>query len=373
MGDRDYYEVLGLERDADVAEIKKAYRRLALRYHPDKNPGDEQAEERFKEAAEAYAVLSDQGKRRRYDAYGKAGLGGQPGFSGFDEEVFGDFSDILGDLFGFGGIFGGGRRGRGRRGARAGADLRYDLEIDLEEAVRGMETRIQVPRAELCETCGGQGAKAGGIATCTTCRGQGQVAFQQGFFTIARPCTRCGGAGREITDPCGDCRGQGRVRRERTLTVRIPAGVDDGTRLRMVGEGEPGDPGGPRGDLYVVLRVREHPRFRRAGRDLVCELPLSFAQAALGAVLGVPTLHGREPERLTVPPGTQSGARFRLKGQGAPAVGGGARGDLWVVAQVRTPERLSPEERELFEKLAELEGTESGERGLFERVKDIFT
>ena len=259
MSDRDYYEILGVSRDADLAAVKKAYRQSALRDHPDKNPGDKEAEDRFKEAAEAYSVLSDPEKRRIYDQFGKRGLGGAGGFHGFDQDIFADFSDILGDLFGLGSVFGGGRR---RGGGGAGRDLRYDLEIEFEEAVRGLETRIQVPRLESCEDCGATGAAEGGSHVCEQCGGRGQVAFQQGFFTIARPCGLCGGTGRRITHPCPTCEGRGRLSREKTLRVRIPAGVDDGTRIRMTGEGEGGVQGGPPGDLYIVLHVREHEFFQ---------------------------------------------------------------------------------------------------------------
>lgn len=365
MARRDYYEILGVERDADAEAIKKAYRKLALKYHPDRNPGDPEAEERFKEAAEAYAVLSDPDKRRRYDLYGHEGLGAEPVFTGFDADIFAEFSDILGDLFGFGGLFG--ERGRAR--ARRGDDLRYDLEIEFEEAVRGLETRIRVPRLERCPTCRGSGAAERGVSTCPQCRGRGQVAFRQGFFTVARTCGRCRGAGRVVVKPCGTCRGEGRVQRERTLTVRIPPGVSDGTRLRLAGEGEAGAEGAPPGDLYVVLRVREHPVFRRRGQDILCEVPVSFPQAALGARVEVPTLEG--PEMLEIPPGTQSGAVFRLAGRGAPSLDGRSRGDQVVTVVVRTPTRLTAEQRHLLEKLAELEGPATRERSLFDRVKDI--
>jgi molecular chaperone DnaJ len=368
LADRDYYEVLGVAREADLAAITRAYRQAAVKNHPDRNPDDPHAEERFKEAAEAYAVLSDPQKRQRYDQFGKAGLGGGPGFRGFDQEIFGDFSDILGDLFGFGSIFGGGRRG-GRRGARGG-DLRYDLEIDLEEAVRGLETRIRVPRHETCERCRGNGAEEGGSETCTQCGGRGQVAFQQGFFTIARPCGQCNGQGRRITDPCRECGGKGRNQRERTLTVRIPAGVDEGMRLRMSGEGESGTAGAPPGDLYVVIHVREHDVFVRDQDDLHCRVHVSFPQVALGTEVEVPTIDGKET--LKIPAGTQSGERFRLRGHGAPSLNGGRRGDQYVTVQVHTPKRVTAEQRELLEKLAELGGDEAGERGLFDRVKDIF-
>jgi molecular chaperone DnaJ len=370
LSDRDYYEILGVAREATPDEIKKAYRRLAMKHHPDKNPGDKAAEEKFKDAAEAYAVLSDPEKRQRYDRFGRAGVGAGPGggFQGFDPETFADFGDILGDLFGFGGAFGG--RGRGRQ-AR-GADLRYDLEIEFEEAALGLETRIQVPRLERCDTCDGKGTTSpDGIQTCTQCRGRGQVAFQQGFFTIARTCGACGGAGRRIVKPCKSCQGQGVVRRERTLTVRIPPGVEDGTRLRLSGEGEAAPGGGGAGDLYVVLSVKEHEHFRRDGVDLLSSVVVSFAQAALGTEVEVPGLGGSR-SRLTIEPGTQPGTRFRLDGEGIAALGGRGRGDHVVTLQVRVPRRLSTEQRELVEKLAQLDGEEPAERGLFERVKDIF-
>lgn len=368
MPDDSYYQVLGVSRDADTSAIKKAYRRLALKYHPDKNPGDAEAEERFKEAAEAYAVLSDPEKRQRYDRFGKAGLGNQAGFPGFDQEIFGDFSDILGDLFGFGGIFGGGGR-RGRRVPR-GRDLRYDLEIEFEEAVRGMETRIQVPRLDPCEECNGTGAEPEGVNTCSHCSGQGQVAFQQGFFTIARPCGQCQGTGKIITDPCGTCSGDGRVRAERTITVKIPAGVNDGVRLRVSGEGEAGPAGGTAGDLYVVLHVRDHEIFQRHELHILCDLPISYTQAVLGAEITVPTLDGDEP--LTVRAGTQSGTRIRLRGRGVPELNGRGRGDQYVTLHVHTPTTLTAEQREIITKLAEIEGDPVAEPGLFDRVKKIF-
>jgi len=368
VSDRDYYDILGVARDADVATIKKAYRQAALKFHPDKNQGDRKAEERFKDAAEAYSVLSDPEKRALYDRFGRAGLGGGAGFQGFDEDVFADFSDILGNIFGFGSVFGGARR---RSRAGAGRDLRYDLEIDLEEAVRGLETKIKVPRHETCGECGGRGAPQDGIETCRPCGGRGQVAFQQGFFTIARPCGQCGGSGRRITKPCPKCRGQGRIATERTLTVRIPPGVDTGTRLRMSGEGEGGVGGGPAGDLYVMLHVRDHAVFTREDLDILCEVPIGFSQAALGASIRVPTIDGEET--LDIPAGTQPGTRFRLPGRGAPALDRSGRGDQYVAVQVRVPRRMSRDQRELVERLATLESEEDDEPGLFERVKNIFS
>ena len=366
MSDRDYYEILGVDRSAADSAIKSAYRKAALKNHPDKNPGDGQAEERFKEAAEAYTVLSDPEKRRLYDQFGKRGLGNAAGFQGFNQDIFGDFSDILGDLFGAS-IFGGRRR---RRGGAAGHDLRFDLEIDFEEAVRGMETKIKVPRSERCEECGGQGAQPEGIETCNECGGQGQVAFRQGFFTLSRPCGACRGAGRRITQPCPVCQGQGVVRREHTLTVRIPAGVDNDMQLRIAGEGEVGRGGGPPGDLYVVLQVREHPVFTRDGRDLRCDAGVSFSQLALGADLEIPTLDGTH--RLSIPAGTQSGTAFRIRGKGTAAVGRSGVGDLYVQVRVVTPRKLTAEQRRLLEELAEHDNLEVEEPNLFERVRNIF-
>jgi len=367
VSERDFYEVLGIGRDADLSAIKKAYRRLALQHHPDRNPGDAQAEERFKEAAEAYAVLSDPDKRRRYDQYGRAGVGGQGGFRGFDQEIFADFGDILGDLFGLGGIFG----GAGRRRRQAGADLEYELRLTFEQAVRGTQTQIQVPRLEACGTCAGRGAAEGGVKNCAQCNGRGQVAFQQGFFTIARTCGQCRGTGRRITKPCPDCRGEGRVRTERSISLRVPPGVDEGMRLRLSGEGEASAQGGPPGDLYVTLSVEPHATLRRNGQDLESTLELSFAEAALGSERRVATIDG--DRALKVPAGTQSGTRVRLRGLGVAALNGGSRGDHWVVLQVRTPTELGADQRALFERLREIEGQASPGRGVFERVKDIFS
>ena len=301
MPETDFYQVLGVSRDADLFTIKKAYRRLALQFHPDKNPGDSAAEAKFKDAAEAYSVLSDPEKRRRFDTYGRAGLGGQGGFQGFDQEIFADFGDILGDLFGLGSLFGGGRRRR--RGGQAGRDLRYELEIDFLEAARGLGTRIKVPRLDPCGNCDGSGAANGGIESCSRCNGQGQVAFQQGFFTVARTCGHCRGTGKRIVKPCTGCGGEGRVRAEKELQVRIPPGVDDGMQLRLAGEGEAGQAGGPPGDLFVRIHVREHPVFQREGMDVHSTVEIGFAQAALFK-FGNPIQTSPYPVAVLVPPGS---------------------------------------------------------------------
>ncbi|HEY0590458.1 MAG TPA: molecular chaperone DnaJ [Thermoanaerobaculia bacterium] len=368
---RDYYEVLGVSRDASVDEIKKAYRRLAVKYHPDKNPNDKDAEEKFKEAAEAYAVLSDGDKRAKYDRFGHAGVGGG-GFGGFDSGQFTDFADILGDLFGFGDMFGGGRRrGGGTRAAR-GSDLRYDLELAFEEAVFGKDAQIDVPRAVTCATCHGSGAKGGTApVACSMCGGRGQVRYSQGFFAVARTCPQCNGAGQVIKDPCATCSGAGRVRETKTLTVKIPPGVDDGTRLRLSGEGEAGVHGGPPGDLYVFIAVDGHPKFTRREYDIHAEESISFTQAALGAEIQVETVHG--DETLKVPPGTQPNHVFKLRGKGVPWVDGNGRGDHYVHLTVRIPSAVDGRQRELLEEYAKLEGVETAEPNVFRKAKKFFT
>lgn len=367
MSKRDYYEVLGVSRDAGTQDIKSAYRKLAVRFHPDRNPGDAEAEEKFKEAAEAYAVLSDDEKRAHYDRFGHRGPAGAGGFSGFDPSIFGDFSDILGDLFGFGG----GRR-RGRRGM-PGADLRYNLQIEFEEAVFGKEATLEIPRLEACETCSGSGAASGQLSSCGTCGGVGQVRFSQGFFTVARPCPQCGGLGQVVTDPCDDCRGEGRIEHLRTLTVKIPAGVDDGMRLRLRGEGEHGRFGGPPGDLEVELHVRAHERWSRDGADVHERVEITYPQLVLGTRLQIETLHGEE--ELEVPGGTTPGHRFRLARKGVPILGRDGRGDHWVEVGlvVPDPRKLSDERVALLRRMAELEGSEvrHGE-GVLEKVKKLF-
>ncbi len=378
MSRRDYYEVLGVTKEATDQQIKSAYRKLALQHHPDRNPGDNQAEERFKEAAEAYAVLADAEKRQLYDRFGHAGVSGA-GAGGFDPTVFSDFSDIfagLGDVFGFGDIFGARRR---RGGPQRGADLRYDLEISFDESARGAEETIQIPREESCETCSGSGAAPGtSVETCSQCRGTGQLRYQQGFLTVARPCSNCRGTGKTIAKPCSTCRGGGRIGKERKLTVKIPPGIATGQRLRLYGEGEHGTAGGPPGDLYVVVHVQEHSFFHREDDDLYCELPMSFPTLALGGAVKVPTLDGRED--LQIPSGTQPGARFKLRGKGMPNVSGRGHGDLFVIARVAVPKKLNKEQRQLLEELArtlpsdkDLTGEgDNADKPFFERVKDIF-
>jgi molecular chaperone DnaJ len=380
---RDYYEVLGVSRTATDQEIKSAYRKLALKYHPDRNPGDKAAEEKFKEAAEAYSVLADAEKRGAYDRYGHAGVGGAGGPGGFDPSVFTGFEDIfgnLGDIFGFGEMFGGRRRG----GPQRGADLRYDLEISFEESARGVDTTIQIPRQEPCESCNGSGAAAGTKSSrCAQCQGRGQVRYQQGFFVVARTCGRCGGTGTVITDPCKSCRGTGQVTRERRLTVKIPAGIAAGQRLRLYGEGELGLMGGPPGDLYVVVGVKEHDIFKRDGDDLFCEVAVNFPTLVLGGRIHVPTIDGEQP--LEIPEGSATGSVFRLRGKGMPNVSGRGRGDLHVLVQARTPRKLTKDQRAAFEKLAKVlpaekaearsrsAAAEDDERGVFDRVKDLFS
>ena len=380
MSRLDYYEVLGVTRSAADGEIKSAYRKLAMKYHPDRNPGDKGAEEKFKQAAEAYAVLADGEKRSLYDRFGHAGVAGAGAGAGFDPNVFNGFEDILGglgDIFGFGDLFGGGRR---RGGPQRGADLRYDLEITFEEAALGTETAIQIPRQENCDACSGSGAAPGtSPTTCPQCRGQGQVRFQQGFFTVARTCPQCRGNGKVVPSPCHSCRGAGRVTRERKLTVKIPAGIATGQQLRLQGEGESGTLGGPAGSLYVVVQVQEHKFFRRDGNNLFCEIPVNFTTVALGGEIQVPTLDGTEP--VKVPEGTATGTTLRLRGKGMPDVSGRGRGDLFATVQVQTPKKLSREQRRLLEDLAKALPVEKfeprthhdeDERNLFDRVKDMF-
>ncbi|HEX8633003.1 MAG TPA: molecular chaperone DnaJ [Pyrinomonadaceae bacterium] len=374
MSKKDYYEILGVGRSATEQELKSAYKRLAIRYHPDKNPGDAEAEETFKEVAEAYGVLSNAEQRARYDRHGHAGVSNSAG-ANWGAQGFGGIEDILGDLFGFGDVFGGragGGGGGGRRSsAQRGADLRYDLEITLEEAADGMTAQLRIPRLETCETCTGTGAKSGTQPeTCATCSGAGQVRYQQGFFSVARTCGACRGTGRIIKNPCETCKGAGRVERERQMEVKIPAGVETGSRLRITGEGEGGAQGGTAGDLYVVIHVKEHEQFERQGSNLYAAVPVTFAQAALGSEIMVQTLHDEQP--LKIPAGTQTGTVFRLKGHGMPVLGGRGHGDLFVSVALRTPTTLTREQRRLLEELSKIEDRDLEDKGLIDRVRDIF-
>jgi molecular chaperone DnaJ len=340
MAKQDYYELLGVARNASEADLKKAYRRLAMKYHPDRNPDNKEAEEKFKEAKEAYDVLSDARKRAAYDQFGHAGVdaaaAGAGGQGGFRSANFSDiFDDVFGDIFG---------ARSGRSAAHRGADLRYDLELGLEEAVRGTTVKVRVPTQVTCKTCEGSGAKKGtSPVTCTTCGGQGQVRMQQGFFSIQQTCPRCRGLGKIISEPCATCHGQGRVKETKTLSVKIPAGVDTDDRIRLAGEGEAGENGGPAGDLYVLIRVRPHPIFTREGSDLHCEMPIGFVTAALGGELDVPTLEGRVV--LKIPAETQTGKLFRLRGKGVRPVQGGGTGDLLCRVVVETPVNLGEQQK----------------------------
>jgi molecular chaperone DnaJ len=370
---RDYYEILGVGRDCDDPGLKSAYRKLALQYHPDRNPNDQEAEERFKEAAEAYSVLSDPQKRAAYDRYGHQGLQGMGG-QGFDPSTFTDFGDILGDLFGFSDLFGGaGRRGGGRSRAQRGEDLRYDLEMSLEDAIRGLSVEIQVPRMDLCSRCQGSGAeKVDGLTTCPMCHGRGEVVYQQSFLQIRRTCSQCSGRGQIVRRPCTQCRGERQVRTERKLKVTIPAGVDSGTHLKLAHEGQSGFNGGPAGDLYVVIKVKEHPIFERQGDDLHCTMPINVAQAVLGTHVNLLTFDGLE--MVKIPEGIQTGSRIRLKNLGVPRLQGSGRGDLFVQVEVKVPSKLTREQRKLFEQLRETlpEENEPHEKGLLDKVKDYF-
>jgi molecular chaperone DnaJ len=363
---RDYYEVLGVDRQASPEDVKKAYRKLAHRYHPDKNPNDPDAEARFKEASEAYAVLSDAEKRSTYDRFGHEGFvgTGRDPFAGFDP--FSSFADLFNEFFG-GDLFG---RGAGARsGGRRGADLRYDLEVAFELAASGGEEQVRVPKHKACTACGGRGGER---VTCQRCGGIGQIHLQQGFFRISRTCDACGGLGQSLKRACAECRGSGRLETLQKISVRIPPGIDDGVRLRLSGEGEAGYNGGPPGDLYVVLSVREHALFRRDGRDLHCEVPISIAQAALGCEVEVPTLEG--PETLKIPAGSQSGQQIRLRGKGMPRLGGGPRGDQHVEIFVEVPTRLNEEQRKLLERFAEISGDDVTPRrsGFLDKLREMF-
>jgi molecular chaperone DnaJ len=371
MSKRDYYEVLGVAQNADEKEIKKAYRRIAMKFHPDRNSDDPKADDKFKEATEAYEVLTNAEKRAAYDRFGHAGVDGSAGAGGFSG---GGFSDIFGDVFGD--IFGGGGGGRSRAGPQRGSDLRYTLDISLEDAVFGKTVEIKVPTLQSCNVCDGSGAKPGtSVKTCSTCGGAGQVRMQQGFFQVQQTCPSCRGQGKVVSDPCTSCRGQGRVERSKILSVKVPPGVDTGDRIRLSGEGEAGPSGGPNGDLFVEMSVRKHAIFERDGKDLHCDAPITFSDAALGGELEVPTLEGRV--KLKIPEGTQTGKLFRLRGKGVKPVRGGSVGDLLCRVVVETPVQLTKQQRELLQQFQE-SLTEGGTRqspkqtSWFEGVKSFF-
>jgi molecular chaperone DnaJ len=372
MAKRDFYEVLGVNRDADAEAIKKAYRKLAMKHHPDRNPDDKSSEEKFKEAKEAYEILTDEQKRAAYDQYGHAGV--DPSAGGRGGAGFSGFSDAFGDIFGD--IFGQARGGGGRSGVYRGADLRYNLEITLEQAARGTETKIRIPTAENCETCHGSGAKPGTQPkTCPTCEGHGQVRVQQGFFSIQQTCPKCHGTGKFIADPCGTCHGAGRVKKHKTLSVKIPAGVDEGDRIRLSGEGEPGVNGGPPGDLYVQMQVKPHAVFQREANDLHCEMPVSFATAALGGEIDIPTLDGQA--KIRIPAETQSGKIFRLRGKGIKGVRSHTHGDLLCHVVVETPVHLTERQKELLREFETISLKDSDRhspraKSWMDKVKDFF-
>jgi molecular chaperone DnaJ len=372
MAKRDYYEVLGVNRDAEEETIKKAYRRLAMKYHPDRNPDNPKAEELFKEAKEAYEVLCDAGKRSAYDRYGHAGVDPQAGMAGAGAAGFGGFADAFGDIFGD--IFGQARGGRSS--VFRGADLRYNLEITLEQAAHGTETRIRIPTHEACDTCAGSGAKPGTKPrTCSTCNGHGQVRMQQGFFSLQQTCPNCHGSGKVIPEPCPACHGAGRVKKQKTLSVRIPAGVDEADRIRLAGEGESGVNGGPAGDLYVQIQVKAHPVFQRDHDDLHCEMPISFTTAALGGDIEIPTLDGSA--KIKVPSETQSGKIFRLRGKGIKGVRSRDPGDLLCHVMVETPVNLTERQRELlreFEAISQKDSDRHNPRAKswMDKVKEFF-
>ncbi len=373
MAKQDYYELLGAARGSSADELKKAYRKLAMQYHPDRNPGDQEAERKFKEINEAYEVLKDDQKRAAYDQFGHAAFEGGGGRGPGDFDFSGSFSDIFesffGDIMG-----GGGRRGGGPSGAQRGADLRYNLEVTLEEAFSGKQAKIKVPTAVPCEGCSGTGAAANSKpVACPTCQGRGKVRAQQGFFTIERTCPSCNGAGRIIENPCKECGGAGQIHREKTLQVQIPPGVEDGTRIRVSGEGEAGFRGGPPGDLYIFLSVAPHRLFKREGMHLYCRVPFKMTTASLGGTIEVPTIDGGRA-KVTIPPGTQTGKQFRLKGKGMPALQGAGTGDLYVLANVETPVNLTKRQRELLEEFdaAGSDDTSPETSGFFARVKEMW-
>ncbi|MFJ5445776.1 molecular chaperone DnaJ [Methylobacillus methanolivorans] len=374
MAKRDYYEVLGVNRDASDDEIKKAYRKLAMKFHPDRNPDNPKAEESFKEAKEAYEILSDDQKRGAYDQYGHAGVDPSAG-AGAGGAGFGNFADAFGDIFGD--IFGGGGGGGNRRSnVYRGADLRYNMEISLEDAARGTETKIRIPVMAECETCHGSGARPGTQpVTCTTCGGHGQVRMQQGFFSVQQTCPKCHGSGKMVKEPCPTCHGGGRVKQHKTLSVKIPAGVDEGDRIRLSGEGEAGVNGGPPGDLYVVVHLKKHEIFERDGANLHCEMPISFTTAALGGEIEIPTLDGHA--KMKVPPETQTGAVFRLRGKGIKPLRSSDMGDLMCHVVVETPVKLTERQKELLKELEDINQQDSGKhspraKSWMTKVKDFF-
>jgi len=364
---KDYYELLGVSRDASDTELKKAFRQLAMKYHPDRNQGDKASEEKFKEINEAYSCLSDQSKRAHYDRYGTAD-GAGAGHSPFGAGAGAGFGDIFEDIFGD--FFGGFSGQRARRPAR-GNDLRYDLPINLIEAVFGTDKTIDFPRWDDCAECRGTGSEPGkDPEVCTSCNGTGQMRFQQGFFSVAKTCSRCSGEGRVITNPCKSCHGRGKIKKQKSITVKFPAGVDTGSRLKINGEGEPGVNGGPRGDLYIVLHVEEHPFFKRDGTEIICEMPVTFPQAALGSEIEVPTLDGTA--KLKIPAGTPSGKIFYLKGKGAPRIGSSARGNQVVRIFIDVPKKLTARQKEILEEFASIGGEEVS-KGFKDKLKDLFT
>lgn len=375
MAKKDFYDILGVNRDASDDEIKKAYRKLAMKYHPDRNPDSKEAEDKFKEAKEAYEILSDGQKRAAYDQYGHAGVDPNMGGGAGGGQGFGGFGDAFGDIFGE--IFGNqGGRGGGRSGVYRGADLRYNLEVSLEEAARGTDTRIRIPTMDDCGTCGGTGAKPGTKpVTCTTCNGVGQVRMQQGFFSIQQTCPKCHGTGKMVKDPCHDCHGAGRVKGSKTLQVKIPAGIDEGDRIRLAGEGERGQGGGPAGDLYVQIHIKPHTVFQREGDDLHCEMPIGFATAALGGEIEIPTLDGAA--KIKIPAETQSGKVFRLRGKGIKGVRSSYPGDLMCHVVVETPVNLTARQRELLKEFDDINRSDEAShspraKSWMDKMKDFF-
>ena len=371
MAKQDFYETLGVSRDVDADELKKAYRKMAMKYHPDRNPDDEAAEIKFKELSEAYSVLSDQQKREAYNRFGHAAFegGGGPGAGDFDFRS--SFADVFDDLFG---DFTGGSRRGARRGPARGADLRYNMEVSLEDAFIGKQAKVRASTSVSCDDCSGSGAKEGTKPTiCGACNGVGKVRAQQGFFTIERTCPTCQGSGTVIADPCNRCRGSGRVQKDKTLSINIPAGVEDGTRIRLAGEGEAGARGAPAGDLYIFISVKPHPLFQRDAMNLYCEVPIPMIEATLGGSIDVPTLGGNRA-RVTIPSGTQSGHQFRLRSKGMPALRGGSKGDMYIQVSVETPVNLNKKQKELLKQFDSLgtKSTNPQSDGFFSKVKDIW-